>query len=64
VTRRAPPASLVDRRSFHAELLRDTVEWAGSDALPTVHGAEGFVFAKPSAPLNPAKKTVGVPNGV
>ena len=60
----APPASLVDRRSFHAELLRDTLEWAGSDARPTIHEAEGFVFAKPSAPLNPVKKTVGVPTEV
>ena len=58
----APPASLVDRRSFHAELLRDTLEWAGSDARPTIHEAEGFVFAKPSAPLNPVKKTAGVPH--
>jgi hypothetical protein len=60
----APPASLVDRRSFHAELLRDTLEWAGADARPTIHEAEGFVFAKPSAPLNPVKKTVGVPTEV
>jgi hypothetical protein len=60
----APPASLADRRSFHAELLRDTLEWAGADARPTIHEAEGFVFAKPSAPLNPVEKTVGVPTEV
>ena len=60
----APPAPLVDRRSFHAELLRETLEWAGADARPTIHEAEGFVFAKPSAPLNPVKKTVGVPSEI